>query len=74
MQEQGLTYVELSQRSGICRETTVAWRLRNKPDLASLEAVLGALGKKLAIVPDEAAYRGPARILADHARQQQASA
>lgn len=44
MQRQGITYVEMAERSGISRETLTAWRVRYTPDLTSLEAVLGVLG------------------------------
>lgn len=47
MRRQGITYVEMSQRSGLARETLNAWRVRNRPDLESLEAVLGVLGYDL---------------------------
>ncbi|WP_146207968.1 hypothetical protein [Azospirillum sp. TSH64] len=44
MRRQGVTYVEMSEKSGLARETLTAWRTRNKPDLESLEAALGVLG------------------------------
>ncbi|MFS2011289.1 helix-turn-helix domain-containing protein [Azospirillum sp. CT11-132] len=51
MRDRGVTYAELSARSGLARETITAWRKRNKPDLESAEAALGVLGLKLAVVP-----------------------
>lgn len=54
MRRQGVTYVELGERSGLARETLTAWRVRNIPDLTSLEAVLGALGLKIAVAPVDA--------------------
>jgi len=54
MCRQAITYVEFGERSGLARETLTAWRVRNNPDLTSLEAALGALGLKVAIVPADA--------------------
>ncbi len=44
MRRQGVTYYALAERSGLSRETITAWRTRNRPDLESIEAALGALG------------------------------
>lgn len=44
MRRQGITYCKMAERSGLARETLTAWRTRNRPDLESLEAVLGVLG------------------------------
>jgi len=44
---------DLVQPSGVKATTISEWRYRRTPNIASLEAVLNALGFKLDIVPDE---------------------
>ena len=44
---------DLVQPSGVKATTISEWRYRRTPNVASLEAVLNALGFKLDIVPDE---------------------
>ncbi len=51
MKRQRVTYVELSEMTGLARETITAWRTRNKPDPDSIEAALAALGYGLVPVP-----------------------
>lgn len=60
MRRQEITYGEQADRSGLSRETLTAWRKRSKPDLESLEAVLGVLGYGLMPIP-LAGRRAPRR-------------
>jgi hypothetical protein len=53
MQRQGITYVDMADKSGISRETLTAWRVRNVPDLTSLEACFGVLRLRLAPIDTE---------------------
>jgi transcriptional regulator with XRE-family HTH domain len=53
MKRQGVTYAQMSERSGLARETITAWRTRNKPDLDSIEAALGVLGYRLSSLIEE---------------------
>lgn len=47
MRRQRAGYCDVAERSGIDRNTIRAWRTRNSPTLAGVEAVLGALGYEL---------------------------
>ena len=49
--EQGVTYNELSWRSGLLVSTIKGWRRENYPSLQSLQAALGSLGWGLAPYP-----------------------
>ena len=50
MQRQRVGYYDLADRSGVDRNTVRAWRTRNTPSVANVEAVLGALGYELRVV------------------------
>lgn len=51
MKEQGVTYDELSWRSGILKTTVKSWRCEKAASLTSLQAALGALGWGIAPFP-----------------------
>jgi hypothetical protein len=53
MIDQEMTWSGLAEISGLSREMMTQWRNRCNPQLSSVEAVLGALGYRLAIVPKE---------------------
>ncbi|PWC26392.1 hypothetical protein CR165_23445 [Pseudoroseomonas aestuarii] len=57
MHEKRVTYVQAAHRSGLSRESLTAWRVRNIPDVTSLEAVLGVLGLRLEVVDAETGRR-----------------
>lgn len=51
MARQCITYDEMEWRSGVRRATVKAWRKKNAPGMASIEATLGALGYNFVPVP-----------------------
>lgn len=51
MQRQNITYDEVEAGSGVNRPTIKAWRHKNKPNLESIEAVLGFLGFDFMPIP-----------------------
>jgi hypothetical protein len=51
MREHGVSYDELSWRSGLLKSTLKSWRVEKFPSLRSIEAALGALGWGLAPYP-----------------------
>lgn len=63
MRRQGVTYYKMAERSGLARETLTAWRTRNRPDLESLEAVLGVLGYHVSPVRDPEALHASVDLL-----------
>lgn len=63
MQRQRITYDEVEIGSGVNRPTIKAWRHKNRPNLDSIEAVLGFLGWDMvpllreAVIPSEIVAR-----------------
>lgn len=53
MQRQRITYDEVEIGSGVNRPSIKAWRHKNRPNLDSIEAVLGFLGWDLVPLPRE---------------------
>lgn len=51
MRRLNVTYDEVEEGSGVLRNTMKAWRVKNKPSLESLEAVLGFLGYDFVPIP-----------------------
>jgi hypothetical protein len=67
MRRQSITYVQMADRSGLSRESITAWRVRNVPDVSSIEAALGVLGFRLAdmveTTPKSAEERAEERLV-----------
>lgn len=63
MGRQRVTYEDLEWKSGILKNTLKAWRHKNQPNLANIEACLNALGYALVPVPAESVI--PADIVAE---------
>lgn len=59
MYEHRITYVEMAERSGLSRETLTAWRVRNAPDLSSLEAALGVCNLRVEVVHQDGTLYQP---------------
>lgn len=51
MLEQRVGLADLAERSGVDRNTINAWRNRQSPNVANLEACFNALGRRLTDVP-----------------------
>ena len=49
MYHEGITTLELSKRTGICRDTIKGWRTKSTPRLMDMEAALNAIGFELKI-------------------------
>ena len=58
MNDQNVTYQELSERSGVTKKVLERWRLNCTPQLVTLELVLKALGLKLVIEDGNDRRRG----------------
>lgn len=53
MQRQNIKYHEVEAGAGVNRPTIKAWRHRNRPNLDSIEAVLGHLGFEFVPLPTD---------------------
>ncbi|MDP4022060.1 hypothetical protein Q8W71_05460 [Methylobacterium sp. NEAU 140] len=55
MRRQGQSYWDIEGKSGVQKATLKAWRHKNRPNLESIEAVLGALNYEFVPLPTERA-------------------
>lgn len=54
--DQRVTMAEISRRSGVDYSTVMNWRCGPNPSLVNVDAVLGAMGYRLKVVPQ---HRSP---------------
>jgi transcriptional regulator with XRE-family HTH domain len=52
MNNQNMTYNELSERSGVSKKLIERWRLSTEPQLSTLWPVLNVLGLKLVVIKE----------------------